>query len=68
MGFGLAVLLVAVGAVLHWAIHVSTGGAIDYNLIGVILMWAGVAVFVFTAILYAVVRREIDHNFIDRHF
>lgn len=59
MGFGLAVFLVIVGAILHWAIHVNTHGAIDYNLIGVILIWAGIAIGVITALFYGFVSRRI---------
>jgi hypothetical protein len=41
MGLGVGILLLAVGAVLAFAVHVSTGGAVDIHTIGWILMGAG---------------------------
>ena len=40
MGISLSLLLVAVGAVLYWAVDVSTSG-VDLNTVGVILMIVG---------------------------
>ena len=37
MGFGVSLILIALGAILYWAIDVSTKG-VDINTIGVILM------------------------------
>ncbi len=41
MGLGVGLFLVAVGAVLAFAVHVGTAGAIDMHTIGVILMAVG---------------------------
>ena len=41
MGIGVSIFLIAVGAILAFAVDVSTGG-IDLNTIGVILMVVGV--------------------------
>ena len=41
MGIGVSIFLIAVGAILAFAVNVSSGG-IDLNMIGVILMVVGV--------------------------
>jgi len=41
MGIGVSVLLVAIGAVLAFAIHVTNSHGIDINTIGVILIVVG---------------------------
>jgi hypothetical protein len=41
MGLGVGIFLIAVGAILAFAVHVSTSGAIDIHTIGYILMAAG---------------------------
>jgi hypothetical protein len=44
MGFGISLILIAVGAILTWAVH-STSSAIDVNTVGVILMIVGLVGF-----------------------
>ena len=41
MGLGVSLILIAVGAVMAWAIHVSTTG-FDVNTIGYILLVVGI--------------------------
>jgi Domain of unknown function (DUF6458) len=41
MGLGVSIFLIAVGAILAWAVDVQTKG-IDLNMVGVILMVVGV--------------------------
>lgn len=41
MGLGVGLFLVAVGAVLGFAVHVSTNGTVDIHTIGYILMAVG---------------------------
>ena len=41
MGIGVSVFLLAVGAILTWAVEVSSPSGIDLNAIGVILMICG---------------------------
>jgi hypothetical protein len=41
MGIGVSLILIAVGAILTWAIHVSSGSAVNLQLIGVILLVVG---------------------------
>jgi hypothetical protein len=41
MGLGAAIFLIAVGAILAFAINVNTGGVIDLHVIGWILMLVG---------------------------
>ena len=40
MGLGVSLILIAVGAVLAWAVHVSTSG-FDVNTVGYILLAVG---------------------------
>jgi Domain of unknown function (DUF6458) len=40
MGIGASIVLIAVGAILTWAVNVSTSG-VDLNMVGIILMVAG---------------------------
>jgi hypothetical protein len=40
MGLGVSLILIAVGAVLAWAVNVSTSG-VDVNTVGVILLIVG---------------------------
>ena len=42
MGIGVSIFLIAVGAILTWAVNVTTQG-IDINTVGVILMIVGLA-------------------------
>ena len=44
MGFLLGLILIAVGAILTWAVH-STSGTVDVNTVGVILMIVGLVGF-----------------------
>ena len=41
MGIGVSIFLIAVGAVLAFAIHASTGGGFDLHTVGIILLIAG---------------------------
>jgi hypothetical protein len=41
MGLGVSLILIAVGAVLAWAVNVSTSG-VDVNTVGVILLIVGI--------------------------
>ena len=43
MGLGVGLFLVAVGAVLAFAVHVSTTSGVDLHTIGIILMAVGAA-------------------------
>ena len=41
MGFGASLILIAVGAILTWAVHPAHKGSVDVNTVGVILMIVG---------------------------
>jgi Domain of unknown function (DUF6458) len=41
MGIGIGIILAAVGAILAFAVHVTTGNAVNIHLVGWILMAAG---------------------------
>ncbi|GAA4775225.1 MULTISPECIES: DUF6458 family protein [Microbacterium] len=56
MGIGTGIALIAIGAIIAFAINVDLGGAIDLQLIGYILMAAGAVVFLISLVL--VLRRR----------
>ncbi len=56
MGIGIGILLIAIGAILTFAVHVSTGG-VDLPTVGVILMAAG-ALGILTDLLIFMPRRS----------
>ncbi len=60
MGIGSGIALFVIGAVLAFAIHVDLGGAVDLNLIGYILMGAGVVVFLISLILMMRRRQSVS--------
>ncbi|TMJ98436.1 MAG: hypothetical protein E6G67_00285 [Actinobacteria bacterium] len=41
MGVGVSIFLIAVGAILAWAVHYSGNGVIDVNTVGYILLAVG---------------------------
>jgi len=51
MGIGSGIALVVIGAILVFAINVDTGNYVDLDLIGYILMGAGVVVFLISLVL-----------------
>ena len=52
MGIGVSLILIAVGAVLTWAVTATTNG-IDINTVGVILMVVGLAGLVLSLIFWS---------------
>jgi uncharacterized protein DUF6458 len=42
MGLGVSLILIAVGAILAWAVHVNNSSAFDLNTIGYILLVVGI--------------------------
>ena len=42
MGLGVSLILIAVGAILAWAVHVDNSSAFDINTIGYILLVVGI--------------------------
>ena len=52
MGFGISMILIAVGAVLIWAIDASVAG-VDLNTLGVILLVVGVAGAVLSLVFWS---------------
>ena len=53
MGLGVGIFLLAVGAVLAFAIHVTTNGAINVQVIGWILMGAGALGIVLSMVFWS---------------
>jgi hypothetical protein len=51
MGIGSGIALFVIGAVLAFAINVGLGGVVDLDMIGYILMGAGVVVFLISLVL-----------------
>lgn len=58
MGIGISVFLIAVGAVLTFALDVSVSG-IDLDMVGVIMMIAGVLGLVVDLVIFAPRRRHV---------
>ena len=56
MGIGLSVFLIAVGAILTWAVHATVSG-IGIHTVGVILMIAGALGLIVTMTIFAPRRR-----------
>jgi hypothetical protein len=71
MGFGTSVALIAVGAILKWAVTTSVSG-IDLQVVGVILMVCGVLLLVLSLIFWSPLaaggRREtvVRDRYVDR--
>jgi hypothetical protein len=42
MGLGVSLILIAAGAIMAWAIHVDTSGAVNLHTIGYILLVVGI--------------------------
>ncbi len=60
MGIGSGIALFVIGAVLAFAINVDLGGAVDLDLIGYILMGAGVVVFLISLVLMMRRRQSVS--------
>ena len=56
MGIGLSVFLIAVGAILTWAVHATVSG-IGIHTVGIILMIAGALGLIVTMTIFAPRRR-----------
>jgi membrane-bound ClpP family serine protease len=59
MGIGSGIALVVIGAILAFAVNIDTGGFVDLDLIGYILMGAGAVVFLISLVLM-MRRRQTD--------
>lgn len=51
MGIGSGIALFVIGIILAFAVNVDTGGYVDLDLIGYILMGAGIVVFLISLVL-----------------
>jgi len=61
MGIGVGILLIAVGAILTFAVHVSTSG-FNLHTIGIILMAAGALGLVIDLAIFAPRRRTVRQS------
>ena len=52
MGFGVSLILVAVGAILTWAVTAEVSG-VDIQVVGVILMVVGIAGFLLSMVFWS---------------
>lgn len=52
MGIGVSVFLIAVGAIMAFAVEVENSNGFDINAMGVILMVAGTIGLIFTALIW----------------
>ena len=53
MGLGVGIFLIAVGAILTFAIHADTNGAVDIDTVGWILMGVGLASVLLSMIFWS---------------
>ena len=58
MGIGFSIFLLAVGAILKFAVHATVAG-VDIRVVGVILMVAGVLGLILTMVILAPRRRRM---------
>lgn len=67
MGIGSGIALFVIGAILVFALNIDTGGYVDLDLIGYILMGAGVVVFLISLIFVMRNRRTetVDRTAVD---
>ncbi|WP_455905490.1 DUF6458 family protein [Microbacterium sp.] len=67
MGIGSGIALFVIGAILVFALDIDTGGYVDLDLIGYILMGAGVVVFLISLIFVMRSRRTetVDRTAVD---
>ncbi|MFJ2542461.1 DUF6458 family protein [Microbacterium sp. NPDC087589] len=67
MGIGSGIALFVIGAILVFALNIDTGGYVDLDLIGYILMGAGVVVFLISLIFMMRNRRTetVDRTAVD---
>jgi hypothetical protein len=52
MGLFVSLILVAVGAILAWAVHPSSSGAVDVNTVGYILLVIGIVGLILDLLLW----------------
>jgi hypothetical protein len=57
MGIGFGIFLIAVGAILTWAVNASVSG-LDLNVVGVVLMIAGAAMVVLSFLFWDTMTRR----------
>jgi len=53
MGIGVGILLIAIGAILAFAVNLNTGGVLDLHTIGLILLVVGVLGTVLSMIFWS---------------
>ncbi len=53
MGFGVSLILIAVGAVLAWAVHTSNTAGVDLQTIGYIVLAVGAAGLVLSMMFWS---------------
>jgi hypothetical protein len=58
MNIGASIFLIAVGAILTFALHVTVSG-LDINVVGVILMLAGLALLIVDLLFWGPRRRTV---------
>ncbi|AXL13133.1 hypothetical protein DXT68_14065 [Microbacterium foliorum] len=67
MGIGTGIALIVIGAILVFALNIDTGGFVDLDLIGYILMGAGALVFLISLVFVTRSRRTetVDRTAVD---
>lgn len=63
MGLGVTLIVIAVGAILTWAVHPAHPGSVDVHVVGVILMVVGFVGFVLDLLFWS----ELGPGYVRRH-
>ena len=64
-GIGVSIVMIAVGAILAWAVTATTSG-VDLNTVGLILFFVGIAGLVISLLVSMTPRRAIDTTVVER--
>ena len=62
MGIGSGIFLIVVGAILAFALQIDTGGVIDLQLVGYILMGAGIVIALISLFLMLRKRQSLTET------
>ena len=62
MGIGIGIFLFVVGAILAFALQIDTGGVIDLQLVGYILMGAGIVIALISLFLMLRKRQSLTET------
>jgi sterol desaturase/sphingolipid hydroxylase (fatty acid hydroxylase superfamily) len=62
MGLFVSLIIVAVGAILAWAVHPATSGSVDVNTVGYILLIVGIVGLILDLLLWEAWGPRLMHS------